>query len=59
MATLNSLNFRTWLQEMWMQHQDELQTYNQPLPYNQQEYFAKYKYWLKREYRHQKGNKNV
>jgi len=50
--------FRTWLQEMWMQHKDEYSDMHIPIPEsNLAEYFGKYKYWLKREYRHQKGIK--
>ena len=49
------MNFRTWGYEMWMKHKEELEAYGQPLPYTSQEYFAKYKYWLKREYKHQRN----
>ena len=53
------MTFRAWLQEMWYAHQDELMGIGQPLPnYTLQDYFAKYKYWLKREYRHQQGENN-
>ena len=55
MAKLVSMNFRTWGYEMWMNHNEELEAYGQPLPYTSQEYFAKYKYWLKREYKHQRN----
>lgn len=49
-------SFRTWLQEMWMQHKDEYADLHIPIPESDlTEYFRKYKYWLKREYRHQKG----
>ncbi len=49
--------FRTWLQEMWMQHKDEYADLHIPIPESDlTEYFRKYKYWLKREYRHQKGH---
>jgi hypothetical protein len=51
------MTFRNWLQEMWFQHQAELEGYGQPLSYDLSEYFNKYKYWLKREYRHQQGAK--
>ena len=52
------MNFRNWCQQKWFEHVDELESYRQPLPYTSQEYFAKYKFWLKREYRHvsHKGN---
>ena len=51
--------FRHWLQEMWMQHKDELALHGQALDYDLADYFARYKYWLKREYRHQMRNSNV
>lgn len=50
------MNFRQWCGEKWYQHKDELESYGQLLPpYTSQEYFAKYKYWLKREYKHQRS----
>lgn len=48
------MNFRAWCQEMWYQHVEEslawegFETTATP-----QEYFAKYKWWLKREYKYQ------
>jgi len=48
------MNFRQWCREKWFEHQAELEGYGQPLPYSADEYFTKYKYWLKREYKHQK-----
>jgi hypothetical protein len=59
MGKINGMSFRRWLQEMWFNHLDELMTLGLPPPkYALQEYFAKYKYWLKREYRHQQGASN-
>jgi uncharacterized protein CbrC (UPF0167 family) len=53
------VTFRHWLQEMWYAHLDEMATFGQSVPkYTMQEYFARYKYWLKREYRHQQGVKS-
>jgi len=52
-----TLSFRHWLQNKWYEHKAELEEYSQPLSYNLDEYFARYKYWLKREYRHQQGAK--
>ena len=50
--------FRYWVQEIWMQHKDECMEWNIPLnEHDISEYFNKYKYWLKREYKHQKRNK--
>jgi hypothetical protein len=50
-------HFRRWLAEIWRQNCDEYLAHNQ-LPYSLPEYWNRYKYWLKREYRHQqKSNK--
>lgn len=49
----NQKSFRVWLQEMWFEHKEELASFNQKCDYNVQDYFNRYKYWLKREYRHQ------
>ena len=47
--------FRIWLQEIWMLHKDEYSEMNQLVPEQDlAAYFQKYKYWLKREFRHQK-----
>lgn len=53
MARTNQMKFRMWCQAKWYEHKDELESYGQGLPYTAQEYFVKYKYWLKREYQHQ------
>lgn len=50
-------SFRNWLQEMWMQHKDELAYHGERLDYDLKTYFNKYKYWLKREYQHQRNAK--
>ena len=48
------MNFRAWCREMWYQHIEECLTWEGIEPTaTPQEYFNKYKYWLKREYRHQ------
>lgn len=46
--------FRRWVQELWYQNCEEHLTYGES-PYKMQEYWNKYKYWLKREYQHQKA----
>jgi hypothetical protein len=52
------MTFRAWLREMWYNHLDELESLGMlPAGYELKEYFNKYKYWLKREYRHQQGAK--
>jgi hypothetical protein len=48
--------FRTWCREKWFEHKDELESYGQPLPYTAEEYFKKYKFWLKREFLFQRKN---
>ncbi len=58
MARTNQMTFRQWVHEMWLQNKDELFEFKQ-MPYDQSEYFNKYKYWLKREYQHQIRNRNV
>jgi hypothetical protein len=44
--------FRLWLQRTYMEHKDEAMTYGFE-PCDADTYFRMYKYWLKREYRHQ------
>jgi hypothetical protein len=45
-------NFRTWLQRIYMDHKDEAMELGLPTC-DANTYFRMYKYWLKREYRHQ------
>ena len=47
-------NFRKWLDDIWRENCREYEDYGQ-LPYSLEEYWKRYKYWLKREYRHQNG----
>jgi hypothetical protein len=46
--------FRTWVRELWHENCEEHFIYGEP-KLSQEEYFQKYKFWLKREYRHQQG----
>ena len=50
------MTFRQWAQEMWYQHQAELESYGLPVPQYSSEYFRKFKYWLRNEYRYQQKN---
>jgi predicted deacetylase len=44
--------FRVWLQNLWMDNKDEhVDAGELVLPL--EEYFRRYKWWLKREYQHQ------
>jgi hypothetical protein len=54
---IRTKSFREWLQEKWYEHVDELEAWNLPINYNLCYYFNRYRWWLKREYRHyQKSN---
>jgi hypothetical protein len=50
---MKKTHFRNWCNDKWFEHRDELEIYKQPLPYTSKEYFQRYKYWLKREFKHQ------
>ena len=49
--------FRNWLHNLWVENCEEHYQDNVP-PYTQQEYFEKYKWWLKREYKYQREKDN-
>lgn len=54
----NWSGFRSWVHNIWVQNCDEHSELGEK-PYQAQEYFQTYKYWLKREYTHQlKAQKN-
>ena len=44
--------FRLWVQEMWYQHREECEVYRDSAK-SPAEYWAQYKWWLKREFRFQ------
>jgi hypothetical protein len=49
--------FRQWLHEMWLQHCEEFEGWFHRQPdYDLKDYFQRYRWWLKREYRHQQGD---
>jgi hypothetical protein len=54
MGSNQGMTFRQWCYEKWLEHRDELESYGQGLPYSSDKYFGQYKYWLKREYKHQR-----
>ena len=48
----NSMNFRHWCYEKWQEHCEEVRSWTGQDPlYLSAEYFNKYKWWLRREYR--------
>jgi hypothetical protein len=49
--------FKFWVQELWQENCEEHLTY-QEKPYTIKEYWEKYKWWLRREYRHQQRKEN-
>lgn len=53
------MTFRNWLRNKWYEHLDELDALYLPSPdYNLSWYFNQYKYWLKREFRHEQRKNN-
>ena len=49
-------SFRHWVNELWMENREERLTYGQD-PATIKQYWDTYKYWLKREYKHQRDKK--
>jgi hypothetical protein len=50
------MSFRIWCQNKWIEHLEEHDIWRLPRPpYDSTNYFNKYKWWLKREYRHSRG----
>jgi hypothetical protein len=46
------MDFRSWLNIKWQEHVDELLVWENCRPsYGAADYFRKYKWWLKREFR--------
>ena len=44
--------FRLWLNQVWFEHKTEiLDVTRKPCDYDLAEYFNKYKWWLKREFK--------
>ena len=46
------MTFRQWCHEKWFEHCDEIESWTGHRPsYLSAEYFNKYKWWLRREFR--------
>lgn len=45
--------FRHWVNELWMENREERLLYGEK-PATITQYWQRYKYWLKREYKHQR-----
>lgn len=50
--------FRLWVQKIWQENCDEHEAFREP-KFSLRDYFARYKYWLKREFRYQKSNGKI
>ena len=50
-------NFRMWVQNIWADNTEEHLTFHEN-PYTIKEYWDKYKYWLKREFKHQQSKQD-
>lgn len=53
---MKNSNFRQWVMELWMRHKDERFYWNELTYLELQDYWNKYKWWIKREFRY-KANK--
>lgn len=45
--------FRLWIHNLWLDNCEERMLYCDGNRLTEQEYFQKFKWWLRREYRHQ------
>lgn len=50
-------HFRHWVNQIWMENREEKLTYGED-PVTIKSYWDKYKFWLKREYKHQQRKQN-
>jgi hypothetical protein len=51
--------FRQWVHTLYLDNCREREAFGDKPCRDTQEYFNKYKWWLKREYRHQKNSEQV
>jgi hypothetical protein len=49
-------NFKNWLRLIWLENCREHEDHHE-LPYTLKEYWQRYRWWLRREYRYQQKNK--
>ena len=48
---MKNTEFRAWLRQLWAENCAERDGFGQ-LPYSQSEYFQRYKWWFRREFRY-------
>lgn len=54
------MTFRQWVQDIWFEHCEEVEAWERRAPtYGPREYFNKYKWWLRREYKHRFPTKSA
>lgn len=50
---MKTSEFRNWVRNLWLENCEEHLTFSET-PYTMTEYWNRYKYWIKREYRYQR-----
>ena len=50
-------HFRAWVHQLWVENCEEHFTHAEPI-LDAADYFQRYKYWLKREFRHRQNQVN-
>ncbi len=53
--TMKDSDFRRWVQELWISNKEEHLTWNEK-PYTIKEYWNKYKWWVRAQWRKRNGN---
>ena len=48
---IKDTEFRAWLRQLWVENCEERDGFGY-LPYTQSEYFQRYKWWFRREFRY-------
>jgi len=48
------MSFRNWVHNLWLENCEERQTYSVGVRLTEQEYFRRFKWWLRREWRHRR-----
>lgn len=55
---MKNSEFRRWVMELWLNNKEEHLNWNQE-PYTINEYWSRYKWWIKTEWRKKNGNIKV
>lgn len=46
------IKFRNWVHNLWLENCEERLIYRDGVRLSEQEYFQRFKWWLRREYKH-------